>query len=235
MSVMDLSEENKKLYDGMITEFSLRLHPSFNASKITMLIATGIKYLAKVKGLSGLEKKKLVIYGVKDVILKSESISVSDKAHYTILVDMVGNTAIDVLVDFAKNAYIYVDDNCCKPKRTATATRSLSGNEDCKQRLKIYIGLILQRPVSPQHLVTVLAASVKYMSQYSALSGSEKKAVVINAVTETVNQLEMDAEDKGVLLELIDLTADSTIDYLVDFSKRLYLRSRRCPLFCFRK
>jgi len=252
---MDLDEKTKKIYADMIHYLTLKLQPPFSAMKITMLIASGIKYMAQIKSLSGVQKKNLVLHAVREAIQNSPHISDEEKAEIIVLVDTFGDVTIDKLVEFAEDAYTFIKSKVqgCKwcpclcaspvpepeppalPQAVARAQNSILSNnaEEQYNTLKQYLKLKLQRPFTAPKIVLLIAAAVKYMEQFKDLTGAEKKDIVIRAVRDIIQECDfITEEDKGQLLDLTDIFADETIDYLVDFGKHMYLKVKSGLLKC---
>jgi hypothetical protein len=112
-------------YDGdYVTEYEelkkflqLKLRKPITKAKIIILIAAGIKFIEQFKSLSGLQKKDLVIRGVRDVITNAD-LSEDEKELLLDVLDTLGDAAIDMLVEFGRDTVTFVKQSCetCKSK-----------------------------------------------------------------------------------------------------------------------
>lgn len=221
-------------YNDMLQYLKLKLQKPFTASKIIMLVASGIKFLSTVKGLTGSEKKDLVLHALSDTIKQSDYITETEKQELQAVIDTFGSTMIDNLVDFAQNAYTKIQKtkwykslksncSCCAPQEHHGVARSLDieGYTD----LKHFLGLKLQRPVTATKVIGLVAAGVKYIEKYTTLSGAEKKDLVIRALRDVILDSDLlSSDDKDLLTLVVDTYADQTIDYLVDFGRKAFLK-----------
>lgn len=220
----------------MLEYLKLKLQKPFTASKIIMLVASGIKFLSDVKGFSGAEKKDMVIHALNDTIKRSDYISESEKQELQVIIDTFGDAMIDNLVDFARNAYTRIKKTrwykslkngctCCKADENHGVARSLDieGYTD----LKHFLSLKLQRPITATKVIGLIAAGVRYIEQYSTLSGAEKKDLVIRALRDVISESDLlSQDDKDLLILAVDTYADATIDYLVDFGRNAFLKAK---------
>jgi len=223
-----LTEEQQQLYDSMMHYMKLKIQRPFTAPKIVMLIASGIKFLGKVKTLSGFEKKDLVLHALRETIQRSSYIRDSEKAEIIALIDTVGDSLIDKLVEFAENAYTFMKKrNWCSSCKTEDS-RAIVTDQNALIDLKQYLNLKFQRPMTGPKIISLIASSVKFIEQYRELSGTEKKNIVIHALREIIQECDfLSDEDKAILIGYVDMFADDAIDYLVDFGKNLYLKVKK--------
>ena len=235
---------NRETYDEMVRYMRLKLQKPFTGSKITMLIASGVKFLGKVKNMSGSEKKDLVLHALRQVIRESDYIGEDEKLEILMLVDTFGSVLIDKLVEFARDAYTFLKNkakkcnwklSCMRPQKQEQANShnralSLGQNADEFDALKRYLKLKMQRPVTGPKVVLMISSGVKFVEHYRNLSGTEKKDIVIRALRDAISETDaVEEESKKMLLDLVDTFADDTIDQLVDFGKHMYLKIKsRC-------
>jgi hypothetical protein len=233
---------NREVYDEMVRYMRLKLQKPFTGGKITMLIASGVKFLGKVKNMSGSEKKDLVLHAIRQVVNDSDYIGANEKVEILMLVDTFGSIIIDKLVEFARDAYTFLKNkakkcnwklSCMRPQSQVQANShnralSLGQNADEFDALKRYLKLKMQRPVTGPKVILMISAGVKYVEHYRNLSGTEKKDIVIRALREAIVETDaIDAEDQTMLLDFVDTFADDTIEQLVDFGKHMYLKVKR--------
>ena len=223
-----LTDEHKQLYDNMVQYMKLKIQRPFTAFKIVMLIAGGIKFVGKVKTLSGSEKKDLVLHALREAIQRSSYIRDFEKPEIIAMIDTVGDSLIDILVEFAEYGYrpvTFVKNKilgCCK--NVSSRALVLDYNDELKQYLK----LKFQRPMTAPKIVSLIAYGVKFIEQYGDLSGAEKKDIVIRTLRVVIQECDfLSAEDKEMLIGYVDVFADATIDYLVEFGKKLYLKAKK--------
>jgi len=225
-----LTEEQRQLYDNMVQYMKLKIQRPFTASKIIMLVANGIKFLGKVKTLSGSQKKDLVLHALREVIQRSSYIQDYEKPGLIILVDTFGDSLTDNLVEFAENAYAFAKKKapitlrCCAGSEPETSRETLGNLEE----LKAYLKLKFQRPITAPKIISLVADGVKYIEQYRELSGAEKKDIVIRALRDIIQECDFLSDgDKAELIGYVDMFASDTIDYLVEFGKKLYLKAKK--------
>lgn len=220
-----LTDEHKQLYDNMVHYMKLKIQRPFTASKIVMLIAGGIKFLGKIKTLSGSEKKELVIHALRETIQRSSYIRDFEKPGIIVMIDTLGDSLIDNLVEYAEHGYAFVQNKisgCCK--NVSSRALVLDYNDELKQYLK----LKFQRPMTAPKIISLVACGVKFIQQYRDLSGAEKKDIVIRALRVVIQECDfLSDEDKEMLIGYVDVFADSAIDYLVEFGKKLYLKAKK--------
>jgi hypothetical protein len=199
-----------------------------------MLIASGVKYLAKVKTLSGPAKKDLVLRALRETVQYSSWIKESEKAEIITAIDTFGDGLVEHLVQFASDGYTFIKEKLkakgwCNCNRVETVDRSTVftqiRNSGEYTTLKDYLILKLQRPITAPKIITAVAAGVKYIERYRNISGAEKKYIVIHAIRDII--LESDFIHKAELLNVVDTFADDTVDYLVDFGKNMYLKIKK--------
>jgi hypothetical protein len=224
-----LTTEHQQLYDNMVRYMKLKIQRPFTAPKIVMLIASGIKFLGKVKTLSGSEKKDLVLHALRETIQRSSYIRDFEKAEIIALIDTFGDSLIDNLVEFAENAYTFMKNKTsgwCIRKNVSS--RALVLDQNNIDELKQYLKLKFQRPMTAPKIVSLVACGVKFIEQYRDLSGAEKKDIVIHALRVVIQECDfLSDEDKAMLIGYVDIFADVTIDYLVEFGKKLYLKAKK--------
>ena len=240
-AVETFETSNREVYDEMVRYMRLKLQKPFTGGKITMLIASGVKFLGKVKNMSGSEKKDLVLHALRQVIRDSDYIGEDEKLEILILVDTFGSVLIDKLVEFARDAYIFLKNkakkcnwkfSCMRPQNNTPANShnralSLGQNADEFDALKRYLKLKMQRPITGPKVILMISAGIKYIEHYRNLSGTEKKDIVIRALRDVIKESDtIDQQDRDMLLDFVDTFADDTIDQLVDFGKHMYLKIR---------
>lgn len=225
-----INDAQLQLYNDMVSNIKLKLQRPFSAAKITMLIATSIKFLGKIKAISGSKKKDLVLHAVREVVQKSTYIKDDEKTEIIMYIDTIGDVTIDKLVEFAEDAYTFTKNKftCMrcrsKSKPKNTQSRALDDNGDEFVALKHHLQLKLQRPISPSKVIFIVAAGVKYIERYNGMLGVEKKAIVIDVVRILIQECEfIDEDEKNELMLYVDTFADETINYLVDFGQHMYL------------
>lgn len=225
---------NDELSEKLTELLTLKLQKPVTAAKITLLIANGVKYLGKVKSLSGPQKKNLVLKVVREVIRTSDAVPDDKRDQIIELVDMIGDPTVDVLVDFALDSATFIHKKCSKlckctcgkPETEEADTRAI--DEEYNQ-IKAFLQLKFQRPVSPTKIVLMVAAGVKFAARFQSISGPEKKATVIRALRDLINETDLvtDEDLRKVLIEYLDTFADLTIDYLVEFGRTQYLKIKK--------
>lgn len=215
---------HQKILDDLFHYLSLKLQRPFTVPNIVMLVASGVKFLGKVNAMSGPEKKAVVLYAVRKVILSSSFIK--DKEEVLDLVDTFGDTLVENLVLFGLDNVTFKEPrnlfSCCRTKTTSVSRSAQTHKLDEFRMLKDYLLLKLQRPITPAKIIMIVGAGVKFIEHYRDLSGAEKKDIVINAIREVILESTI-ITDKEVLLEVVDTFADTTIDFLVDFGRKTYL------------
>ena len=107
VTLVDVDPELKKY-------LKLNLQKPFDAPKIIYIVATGVKFIEQYKDLSGAEKKDAVLRIVHDVISESGLLSDADKAKLISLLEMFGDAAIDILIQFGRDKKIFKYGLCCK-------------------------------------------------------------------------------------------------------------------------
>lgn len=85
----------------------------YTTTKIIALIANGVRYSAQFKAISGSEKKSLVLSVIRDVIMESD-INEYERSDLILVVDTLGDVAIDELVAFGKDMVTFMNRKCCK-------------------------------------------------------------------------------------------------------------------------
>lgn len=225
-----------KVYQEMMQYMSLKLQRPFTAAKIVMLVASGVKFLGKVKSMTGPEKKDLVLLALRETIKNTSFISETEKADILVVIDTLGDGLVDHLVQFANDAYTFIKRKCilrcslcpsCK-RSTSSPVSNDRSLEDYKI-LKDYLRLRLQRPITAPKIITVIAAGVKFMEEYKTLSGAEKKDIVLRVIRGLIMELDLSETEQSELITVLDTFGDATIDYLVEFGKNMYLEiKKRC-------
>lgn len=229
---------NQDIYNEMVQFLKIKLQKPFNAAKIVMLIAHGIKFLAEVKTLTGPEKKDLVLHALRQCVLESTYIGDSEKPEIIMVIDLLGSSLVDTLVEFALDAYTFMRKKvrkswCCRKNRgqrshDTSATRSLdaTGSKE-RDMLKQYLKLKLQKPITAPKMIIIISAGVKYIQQYKDLSGAEKKNMVINVVRDVIMESDLIPDnEKQALIDAVNTYGDETIDYLVEFGKSVFLLAK---------
>lgn len=89
------------------------LHPPYDAAKIMVAIAGGIRLLAGVKAMSGMEKKAMLLSTIKEVLGRAD-IPESMRSALIDLVDGIGDSVIDGMVSFGQDMKTFAKGwRCC--------------------------------------------------------------------------------------------------------------------------
>lgn len=221
--------DHEEFYAQLKSYLELKLQKPFNKTKIALLIANGIKFAAKAQNLSEEQVKDLVLKAVYDVISDTDKINQEDKQQILVLVDLIGSDVLDKLIEFAKDMTTFLKTNvfkCCRTQKKHISsyirvTSGSLGHTDTEfTKLKGYLELRLQRPFDAGKVIGLIAAGVKFIEEFTELSGVEKKNLVIHALREVISSTtRLDDVDKQELLDLVDLLADDFIDLLVTFGR----------------
>jgi hypothetical protein len=223
-----------ELYLNMVQYLKTKLQRPFTTSKISMLLANAVQFLAKVDSLSGSEKKTLALYAIRQAVNDSSYVLDDEKAGLLLLIDTFGDAMVNILVDFGKDVYLFIQSKICaslctKSSKNAKITERSVDNTEEYNALKRMIERKLQKPISGTKIVILLADAVRAVEVYKRLSGSEKKALVIRAIRETIIEADITDEDRTLLLAFVDTLADETINYLVKFGRDTYMFvKKRC-------
>lgn len=217
---MSLSEVEKKLIDFI----QLRLQRPVTASKVLVIVNDAISFVDDLRELDGPQKKQLVLKAVRYVISNSDIISDDDRQTLLDLLDLMGSSVVDTIVDFVHNGFERLRTRfprcfCSSrnPKSIHRARSNMLGDTNKEyEDLKSYLFLKLHRPFTAPKIMLLLAAGIKFIDHYKHLSGTEKKNLVIQALREVVQgSSHIDESDKAELIELIDNLADDLIEILV--------------------
>lgn len=224
--------DHNEFYDQLKSYLELKLQKPFNKTKVTLLIANGIRFATRAQNLSEEQVKDLVLRAVTDVITSTDKIDAADKEQILALVDLIGSDVVDKLVDFAKDMLTFLKTNvfkCCRKEKkhvssyARATTGSLGHTETEFTKLKEYLDLRLQKPFDAGKVVGLIAAGIKFIEEFTELSGVEKKNLVIHALREVISSTtRLSKEEKTEFLELVDLFADDFIDLLVMFGRDKY-------------
>ena len=96
-----------------------------------------------------------------------------------------------------------------------------------------YLGLKLQRPFSAPNIVMLVASGIKFLGKVNAMSGSEKKALVLYAVRKTVMTSSFITNKEEVLF-LVDTIGDGLVEHLVEFAldTKTFASFKKGKMFC---
>jgi endonuclease III-like uncharacterized protein len=228
---------------SLVTLLKLKLQRPFTSSKITMLIANAIRFIGQYKSFSNAEKKDIVLHAVKDAVSESLNIDEDTKATHLDMIDSIGNEIVNTLVAFANDNKTFIHNKsnkyfsmCCTRKSGSVgSTHTVRAiDEDVYDSLKQHITLNLQKPVTVAKVIKLVAAGVKFVEQYSTLTGAEKKDLVIRVIREVITESPViDDSLREKLLFVLDMFADDVIDYLIEFGRNMYLKIKsRCSCPC---
>lgn len=225
-------EGQEEFYEQLKSYLELKLQKPFNKTKVVLLIANGIRFASKAKQLSEEQVKDLVLKAVYDVIKNTSKINDEDKKQIVDIVDLIGSDVLDKIIEFAKDVATFFKTNvltCCRKQKKhissyVRATTGVLGHTEQEfNSLKDYLELRLQKPFDAGKVVGLIASGIKFIEDFSQLSGVEKKNLVIHALREVISTTtRLDEAEKSNLLELVDLIADDFIDLLVDFGRKQY-------------
>lgn len=90
-----------------------------------------------------------------------------------------------------------------------------------------HIRRLCNPPICSSNIIMMIATGVKYMDQYTSLSGADKKKIVINAIKDIIRHSHLSATDQQMLIVMLDSYGSETINYLVDFGKNQYLKIKK--------
>ncbi len=90
LAEQSVNPEHIETYNELVSYLRLKLQKPFSGAKITMLVASGVKYLGKIKSMSGSEKKDIVIHALRDVVNKSSYIEDGEKTEILNMIDLFG-------------------------------------------------------------------------------------------------------------------------------------------------
>lgn len=245
MPNIDLIQRHADLYNELVRLLGLRLQKPYMPTKITILVASAVKFLGSVRQLANIEKKEFALSAVKKAINDSLNLVEEEKNAAIDLINKFADQVVDLLVEFAEDTKTFIhkktrkfnllcgicqsapktSDNTVGSGIDADTVRSI--DDGVYQKIKEFVLFKFQRPITPQKIIMLVAAATKFAEQFSDLSGPEKKDLVIRVIRDVINESTIvDDELRTVLLECLDLFADSLIDYLVDFGRHLYLKIR---------
>jgi hypothetical protein len=88
------------VYTNLQSHIMLMMHPPYNSSKIIAFLVAGVKFVEQFKELDGVRKKDIVLRAIRDTIASSDDIPDSEKESILAIFDVVGDSAINTLVDF---------------------------------------------------------------------------------------------------------------------------------------
>uniref|UniRef100_A0A6C0J7V3 Uncharacterized protein n=1 Tax=viral metagenome TaxID=1070528 RepID=A0A6C0J7V3_9ZZZZ len=238
-------EDSNELYEQLKKYLDLKLQKPFNVTKVSLLLANGLKFVSRSSKLSDEQIRDITLRAVRDVVHDSDKIDMNDKQQIFDLLDLIGADVVDKLIDLAKNTYTFLKKNvfrCCykENKRVSSVNRSLGsslGNtNDELDKLKNYLKLKLNQPINACKIVGIIASGVKFIEAFQHLSGTEKKSLVINSLHEVITDSNNIKEtDKTELLTLIDIFADDYIDLLVEFGRdklKIFNSTNNCFKCC---
>ena len=107
-----MSTNTEQLYEQLLSHVKLLLHRPYNAAKVITLVAAGVKFAEQFTQLNGPQKKDLVIRAIRDCISSNVELTEDERAALITILDTVGDSAIDTLVEFGKDAKTFIKDRC---------------------------------------------------------------------------------------------------------------------------
>lgn len=245
---MSLIESHSELYNELVRLLGLRLQKPYVPSKITMLIASAVKFLGKIRQLAGVEKKEFALSAVRKAISDSLNLVEEEKNAAIDLIDRYADQMIDLLVEFAEDTKTFIHKKTRNPRCGMCKSKPKTQNDavgpgpvaasreidaGVYQQLKEFLLLKFQRPIAPQKVIVLVAAGTKFIEQFKNLSEPEKKDLVIRAIRDVISESDIvDEELRAVLLDCLDLFADDLIDHLIDFGRHLYLKVKSTKCCC---
>jgi hypothetical protein len=98
--------------EEMTAYFKLKIQKPFTANKILSLLAYGIRQAELLKGISGSERKDLVIRALHHAVDGSDHIDENEKKSVHDLIDSFADDVIDMMVDFGRDVYRFARKKC---------------------------------------------------------------------------------------------------------------------------
>jgi len=230
--VTTLTGIEKEKYNIMIEHITLKLQKPFNAARIMNLIGSAVKYISGINR-SGLEKKELVLHGVKSVIFNTDKILDEERQTLLDLVDLVGDATIDNIVSFGTDRNTFT-----KPGLLSLFKKKekhlLEPPTEVIEHLSQYLSFDMQRPFTVAKVLTLIAHGVKFVEQDSHnLHGVVKKDLVISTLRNIITTTDkLSDESRKELLDLLDLVGSEYIDVLVEFGYDMKTFALNCLKGC---
>lgn len=106
------SAYNSDIYMNLLKSLMIQLQRPISPAKVVELLATAVKLLQPIKDLTGHEKRDLAIKAVTHVISRTAAISEEDAQYLNLLLETVGETIINTLVDFGKDVKTFAKRKC---------------------------------------------------------------------------------------------------------------------------
>jgi hypothetical protein len=102
------------------------------------------------------------------------------------------------------------------------------------EELKQFLKLKLQKPITKAKIFVLVAAGIKFAEQFKAMPGPQKKDLVLHAIHDVIADSDiLAAEEKELMLELLDSLGDAAIDTLVDFGRDTVTFVKKGCMKCF--
>jgi hypothetical protein len=92
---------------------NIKFQKPYTRDKVVSLIASGVYYLAKVHSVPNEEKKVLLLNTLKEVIGETD-LDDYEKNMLVNLVDMIGDSVIENLLVFGKDAKTFLKNKCAR-------------------------------------------------------------------------------------------------------------------------
>lgn len=106
-----MTQEMTDVTADLTKYLELVMHPPYDSAKILSALAGGIRLLARVTTMSGVEKKALLLQTIKDVLYEIDiSLDLRDKL--IVMVDLLGGSAIDEMVQFGQDMKTFAKRRC---------------------------------------------------------------------------------------------------------------------------
>lgn len=103
------------------------------------------------------------------------------------------------------------------------------------EELTKFLKLKLQKPISKAKIFVLVASGIKFAEQFKLMSGLQKKDLVLRAIRDVINSSDnLDADEKDLMLELLDSLGDIAIDTLIDFGRDTVTFVKKNCLKCFK-
>jgi hypothetical protein len=224
-------------YNLLIQQLTLMVQSSVTTPRILVLLATAVRFLLAVKGLTEPQVANLALCAIKQVINDTSVISQEDKDQLLATIEVLGDSFIYQLFIFAADIKNFVVEktSClfsCKKKSTpliharAQTLGDYAGSSEHSALLK-YVKINIQKPFTEQKLIDLLASAVTFMAYYKNLAGLEKKDMVLTVVREVISSSPNIEDDKRqLLLDYVDLIGNQTVDLFIQFGRDVFTKNK---------
>ena len=93
----------------------------------------------------------------------------------------------------------------------------------------------VQKPFTKAKILILIASGIRFAEQFKNMPGLQKKDLVLHAIRDVINDSNnLEADEKMLLLELLDSLGDVAIDTLVEFGRDTVTFVKKGCLKCFK-